>query len=161
MVPANMSLDGSQDFIDYLLPVLFPIYFMTLWLCIGALISFMGGWYSLAQRYRMREPFTGEKWRMQSGQMRWLTNYNSVLTLGANQEGLYLACMFLFRFMQPPLLIPWSEIVVRRTDGSVFKYVTFTMDRQKGIPLRIRASLAECLRGAAGNAWPIEVLSPT
>ena len=27
--------------------------------------------------------------------MRWLTNYNNVLTLGVSQQGLYLAGMFL------------------------------------------------------------------
>jgi hypothetical protein len=42
--------------------------------------------------------------------MRWLANYNNVLTIGACQQGLYLASMFLFRFMHPPLLVPWSEI---------------------------------------------------
>jgi hypothetical protein len=31
-------------------------------------------------------------------------NYNNVLTMGASQQGLYLASMFLFRFMHPPLL---------------------------------------------------------
>jgi hypothetical protein len=54
-------------------------------------------------------------------------NYNRVLTLGASQEGLYLASMFLFRFMHPPLLVPWSEIKVRRRKGWVFEYVIFTV----------------------------------
>ena len=52
---------------------------------------------------------------MQSGRMRWSTKYNNVLSLGAIQQGLYMACMFLFRFMHPSLLIPWSEIKVRRS----------------------------------------------
>jgi hypothetical protein len=58
-------------------------------------------------------------------------------------EGLYLASMFLFRFMHPPLLIPWSEIKVRRQKGWVFEYVIFTLGHERAIPLRIRAKSAQ------------------
>jgi hypothetical protein len=61
---------------------IFPIYFLCLWFLVGAILSFIGGWFSLAKVYRTRVPFNGAKWRGQSGQMRWLTNYNRVLTLG-------------------------------------------------------------------------------
>jgi hypothetical protein len=93
---------------------------------------------------------------MQSGQMRWLANYNNVLTFGVSPQGLYLASMFLFRFMHPPLLVPWSEIKVRRKKGWVFETVIFTMGHELAIPLRIREKLAAKLRESAGNHWPIE-----
>ncbi len=93
---------------------------------------------------------------MQSGQMRWLANYNNVLTIGVSPQGLYLASMFLFRFMHPPLLVPWSEIKVRRKKGWVFEYVIFTMGHELGIPLRIREKLGAKLRESAGNCWPVE-----
>jgi len=76
--------------------------------------------------------------------------------LELSQEGLYLACMFLFRFMHSPLLIPWSEIKVRRHKGWVFEYVTFTMGRELAISLRIRAKVAEKLQNEAGKSWPVE-----
>ena len=136
--------------------VIFPIYFLCLWLLVGATISFVGGWFSLAKVYRTRVPFIGASWRMQSGRMRWLANYNNVLTLGVSRQGLYLASMFLFRFMHPPLLVPWSEIKVRRNKGWVFEYVTFTMGPELAIPLRIRGKLAAKLRDSAGNCWPVE-----
>ncbi len=88
--------------------------------------------------------------------MRWLTNYNHVLTIGNGQEGLYLASTFLFRLMHPPLLVPWSEIKVRRKDGWVFEYLIFTLGHELAIPLRIRAKLAAKLRESAGSCWPIE-----
>jgi hypothetical protein len=121
-----------------------------------ATIGFAGGWSSLSRVYRTRVPFDGAKWGMQSGQMRWLANYNNVLTLGVSPQGLYLASMFLFRFMHPPLLVPWSEIKVRRNKGWVFEYVTFTMGHELAIPLRIRKKLAARLQKSAGNYWPIE-----
>ena len=135
---------------------IFAIYFLCLWFLVASVVSFVGGWFSLARLYRTRVPFIGSKWREQSGQMRCLTNYNRVLTLGTSQEGLYLASMFLFRFMHPPLLIPWSEIKVRRSKGWVFEYVILTMGHDLAIPLRIRAKLAAKLRESAGASWPVE-----
>ena len=88
--------------------------------------------------------------------MRWLANYNRVLTLGTSPQGLYLASMFLFRFMHPPLLIPWSEIKVRSKKGWVFEYVIFTLGHELAIPLRIRGKLVAKLRESAGNCWPVE-----
>jgi hypothetical protein len=134
---------------------IFPIYFLCLWLLVGATVSVIGGWLSLAKVYRTRE-FDGAKWGMQSGQLRWLANYNNVLTIGVSPQGLYLAAMFLFRFMHPPLLIPWSEIKVRRKKGWVFEYVIFTMGQDLAIPLRIRGKLAAKLRESAGPNWPVE-----
>jgi hypothetical protein len=135
---------------------IFPIYFFCLWLLVGATFSIIGGWFSLAKVYRTQMEFDGAKWRMQSGRMRGLANYNHVLTIGVSPQGLYLASMFLFRFMHPPLLVPWSEIWVRRNKGWVFEYVTFTMGHDLAIPLRIRAKLAAKLRESAGNSWPVE-----
>ena len=93
---------------------------------------------------------------MQSARMRSLMNYNNVLTIGASPEGLYLASMFLFRFMHHPLLILWSEIKVQRVKGWTVEYVIFTLGHELAIPLKIRLSLAEKLRASAGNYWPIE-----
>jgi hypothetical protein len=151
-----MNLQHWIDQHPSLFAAIFPVYFVTLWLLVGATISFVGGWWSLAKVYRTEVPFDGTKWRMQSGQMRWLANYNNVLTLGVGKQGLYLASMFLFRFMHPPLLVPWSEIKVRRNTGWVFDYVTFTMGRELAIPLRIRKKLAAKLQESAKNCWPVE-----
>jgi hypothetical protein len=151
-----MNLQRFVDQHPSILAVILPIYFLLLWLLVGATISFVGGWHSLAKVYRTPTDFSGPKWGMQSGQMRWLANYNNVLTIGASQEGLYLASMFLFRFMHPPLLVPWSEIKVRRKQGWVFEFVTFMLGHELAIPLRVRGKLAVKLRESAGNSWPVE-----
>jgi hypothetical protein len=151
-----MTLQHWIDQHPSLFVAIFPFYFVTLWLLVGAIISYVGGWFSLSKCYSTRVPFNGAKSGMQSGRMRWLANYNNVSTMGASQQGLYLASMFLFRFMHPPLLVPWSEIKVRRNKGWVFEYVTFTMGHELAVPLRIREKLAAKLRESAGNGWPIE-----
>jgi hypothetical protein len=151
-----MNLQHWIDQHPTVFAVIFPIYFFCLWCLVAAIVSHVGGWFSLAKLYRTRVPFNGAKWRMQSGRMRGLTNYNNVLTLGVSPEGLYLATMFFFRFMHPPLLIPWSEIKVGRKKGWVFEYVIFTMGYELAIPLQIRAKLARKLRESAGSYWPVE-----
>jgi len=150
---------NPQDFVDRhsdLFATFFPIFFFCLWLTVSGIISFIGGWYSLSRCYRNEVPFSGAKWRMQSGQMRWRANYNNALTIGANEEGLYLGMIFLFRFMHPPLLIPWNEVRVRRTSGWLFDYVILTLGQELAIPLRIRAGLGNKLREIAASRWPIE-----
>jgi len=94
--------------------------------------------------------------KIAAGQRARWAKVKAVLTLGVSPQGLYLASMFLFRFMHPPLLVPWSEIKVRRSKGWVFEYVIFTMGHDLAIPLRIRAKRAAELRESAGNCWPVE-----
>ena len=151
-----MNLQHWIDQHSSVFAAIFPIYFLCLWFLVAATISFVGGWFSLAKVYRTRVLFAGAKWRMQSAKMRWLVNYNNALTIGVSPQGLYLASMFLFRFMHPPLLVPWSEIKVRRSKDWFFEYVTFTLGHELAIPLRLRGTLAANLQASAGNAWPVE-----
>jgi len=84
-----MTPNNLQHFIDQhrtLFAAIFPVYFIALWFLVGTIIGFVGGWFSLSRTYRIGVPFNGTKWRGQSGQMRWLTNYNRVLTLGAKSR---------------------------------------------------------------------------
>src|ERR1019366_7618487 len=69
----SMNLQRLIDQHPAVFAAIFPIYFLCLWLLVGAIISFIGGWFSLAKVYRTRVPFNGAKWRGQSGQMRWLS----------------------------------------------------------------------------------------
>lgn len=130
--------------------------FVAMWFLVCTLVSWIGGWTALSRTYRTRTPFVGEKWTWLRGQMRWGTHYNNVLTLGVNSQGLYLAILFLYRFRHPPLLVPWSEIRVRRSSGWIFDYVILTLGREAAIPLKISKSLGARLRAAAGGSWPVE-----
>jgi hypothetical protein len=151
-----MDLQDCSDQHSALFAAIFPIYFLCLWFLLATIASVISGWFSLAKVYRTREPFNSTKWRMQSGQMRWRATYNNALTIGISQQGLFLAIMFPFRFMHPPLLIPWSEIKVQRSKGWVFEYLILTMGHELAIPLRIRAKLGAKLRESAGSCWPVE-----
>jgi hypothetical protein len=136
--------------------LIIPCYALALWLLVSALISYIGGWTTLAKRFRLRRSFVGQRWIGQSGQMRWIAGYGNCLTVGCSPQGLYLAIMPLFRFRHPPLLVPWEEIAVSRRQILFFRFVRFGLGRELDIPLYLRAKLADKLRRAAGERWPIE-----
>lgn len=136
--------------------IIIPFYALALWLFVSALISYIGGWTTLAKRFRLRVPFTGERWLGQSGQMRWIAGYGNCLTVGCNHQGLYLAMMPLFRFRHPPLLVPWDEITITRRRILFFRMVRFGLGRELDIPIYLRARLADRMKCSTRDRWPIE-----
>jgi len=69
--------------------------------------------------------------------------------------------IFFFRFMHPPLFIPWSEVSVRRKRIWILgERVTLTLGREIAIPFTIGGRLAGKVKTAAGNAWPLEAIQP-
>jgi hypothetical protein len=135
--------------------------FPLLWVLVCVVISHVGGWHELAGSYRLEQPLPETVWRFQSAQMRWLMGYNNCLTVGADASGLYLAMLFFFRPGHPPLFIRWSEMTVRQR--KVFFVTMFELRFQSvpGVPLIVRASLADRLRSRAGAHWPVERVEPT
>jgi|SRR6266568_2862029 len=136
-----------------------PAYFLAIWLLVSAVISFIGGWTTLGKRFRLSKPFVGQRWTGQSGQMRWIAGYGRCLTIGCSPEGLYLSTMPLFRFRHPPLLVPWTEISIAQQRILFFRFVRFRLGQELGIPLYLRWKLADKLRRAAADRWPIEELA--
>src|SRR5579883_1135785 len=110
---------------------------VVLWFLICTLISYAGGWRSLAKRFRMTAVFRGQTWKGQSGKMRFIANYNRSLKFGANEEGLYLESRSLFWFLHPQLFIPWSEISVERKRVWILQPVRLLLGKNGAIPLTI------------------------
>ncbi len=72
-------------------------------------IAFLGDWSLLAGHFRARHRPKGPTFYFRSACV-GSAGYRLMLTIVVSEEGLYLAVLFPFRFMHPPLLIPWSEI---------------------------------------------------
>lgn len=148
-----------QNWLDHhsgALWIIVPCYAIASLMIVNAVISYIGGWTTLAKHFRLTTPFKGKRWERQSGQMRWIAGYGNCLTVGSNVQGLYLAMMPLFRFRHPQLLIPWQEIEISRRQILFFRYVRFRLGRDLRIPLYLRPKLAEKVKHAAGNLWPRE-----
>ena len=118
----------------------------------SALLSLMGGWHSLAQSYPVPKDFalsSRDRFRFKSIQMREHTllpvNYGNCVTIGVTARGLYLAPMFMFRFMHAPVFIPWSEITYWG-EGGFFVFKWLEVETRSGgarirLPWGIRTSL--------------------
>lgn len=150
---------NAQDWINQNLAIILPIYFVTLWTGISFLIAKIGGWGLLARRFRLNSTFAGEKWSMQSAAMRFGVSYNNCLTVGANNRGLFVQTMILFRLWHPPLFVPWSEITVFPKKRWLWDFMEYRLGREEEIPFTVRPKLARKIQAAAaqtGTAMPIE-----
>ena len=138
-------------------PVIFGILaFISVSVMIFFYISHLGGWATLADRYRLTEPFSGRQWKFQSGQMRYWTQYNNCLIVGADSRGLYLNIIWPLRLAHPPLFIPWREISRSSKKFLWVNYVELRLGREAALPFRIGYQLAQRLKEAAGASWPAE-----
>ena len=87
----------------------FPIAFVAIWRFVCWLLSTIGGWGRLAQRFATQQPPSGQCFSSQIG-MVGVASYKYVLKICTSPAGLYLDVFPLFRIGHRPLLIPWSEI---------------------------------------------------
>jgi len=83
------------------------------WVFVLWLLSELSGWRKLTAMFRAQHPPFGRRLPMQGG---WVGDalYTRCLTIYTSDEGLYVSIWPIFRFRQPPLLIPWSAIHNRR-----------------------------------------------
>ena len=144
---------SSEDFIGRYFLLVFPVYFVALWITVCYLIAKLGGWRTLAQRFRSSGEFTGAKWSFQSAAMRFGTRYNGALTVGANNQGLFIRPIIFFRAWQPALFVPWTEINIRPLTRWYGRMVEFRLGREEGIPFTVREKLAQKIQDAAHQNW--------
>jgi hypothetical protein len=91
----------------------FPLFFLALWLVACALLSFIGGWHELSQRFESTESLEGERFSFRSATIGWgafPVSYRSSLFVTVGRRGMALSILFPFRFLHPRLVIPWSAI---------------------------------------------------
>lgn len=129
------------------------------WIVISIALSFAGGWYALARRFRVGKEFNGSSWRWQSAQMRWVAAYHNCITVGASSEGLYVAPFFPFRLAHPPLFIPWTEISYSKTTILFAPMTCFQLGRELQVPFWVPEKLGQRIQQAAGSGWPVESLA--
>jgi hypothetical protein len=129
-----------------LLPLIFAVGFVALWVVLSYVTSFLAGWWGLAQRYRTEKPCPDHKRRMQTGVLRGAFRYNHVMTVGSDAEGIYVSLPFIFRLGCPSLFVPWADVEIEApTQLFLFMMQTLRLgpDRTR---LRLRQSLVDFLK---------------
>lgn len=89
--------------------LVFPFVFVAIWSAVCSLLGAFSGWMGLSSTYATtreepRGAVHGAFARI------GFVSYRGVLTVGADEEGLYLAVMSLFRPGHHPLHLPWSAV---------------------------------------------------
>lgn len=96
-----------------------PIYdwfgpvWVLMWLSGSGALSLFGGWYELSKRFKSNEAIDGQRFSFGSGLMGsafFPVSYGGILFVTVGPTGIAFSVLFLFRFLHPRLVIPWSEI---------------------------------------------------
>jgi len=144
-----LIMQGRSDTLPAYFPLLFPVFFASLWILISFGVSFCSGWSALARRFAKKSEPYGETRTagpfFYTVYMRFWCHYSGVIRLTAASDALYLSAMFLFRVGHPPLQIQWSEIRLSRTRWVLRKYVVLTLGNEEQIRMRISERMARNL----------------
>jgi len=73
-------------------------------------------------------------------------SYNNCVTIGVTDAGLYLAPFLLFRFLHPPLLIPWRDITGCQEGRFLWSQWSEFEVRGAEARIRVRGSLGDVVR---------------
>ena len=129
------------------------IAFVLFWIFIVWMIAQMAGWPKLVEKYPPRQPWNETCWRMQSARLRNRGNYNGVLNVCADAEGVHFSTIFPFRFGNAPFSVPWVEISGHKRQRFLSTMVELQFQRVPDVPVLISVNLADRLVKASGGAW--------
>jgi hypothetical protein len=129
--------------------------FVAAWFGITGLLAQLGGWASLARRFRASMPAGGERFRFASGSMggRFLpVNYGGCLFVVVGEAGIHLSLLFPFRFRSPALFIPWAEVESVQEKRLIFGTYTAIRVRGQWPTISVRGRAGQFIRLAYAHA---------
>jgi len=129
--------------------------FAAFWCLITALIGRISGWAKLASVYQYGGLLELRRvWRYQSAGFGRFANYGNCLTVGVDEAGLHLATVILFRCGHRALLIPWSDLTVRRRKMLFVSRIELRFAAVPSVVMTISDRLAQRIAETAGDQWP-------
>jgi hypothetical protein len=108
------------------------------WFSMCAGVSLMSGWFYLGARFKSDEQIDGERFYFRSGALGWRAwpvGYRNCLFVIVGSKGFAMSVLFLFRFLHPRLVIPWSA--VERCEDVKFWFMNCVAVRIAGFNRRI------------------------
>ncbi len=88
-----------------------------MWIYMCRISAERNRWDQLAERYRLKEPFDGTRFGLQSAIFNGFA-FTGTLNLGVAERGLYLRGGLLLRAFHPALIVPWSDLGAQRFERS-------------------------------------------
>lgn len=115
-----------------LIVLAFLVFFPLMWFGITGLLSAIGGWRELGSQYAAgpaaREGRVVGVW-VTGGMQRMIfpVSYRNCLNVRLYQDGFWLGVAMPFRFMHPPLFIPWTAVRDCEQGGVIWRYTKISL----------------------------------
>ncbi len=121
---------------ENIFPVVFPLFFIGMWILLLKILSRISGWSKLADQFHFQDKFEGKYYRFQSASLNKI-NFGGSLEMGMNEIGLYLVPMIFFRLFHKPIFIPWDEIEAEPVKRFLFRGYRLRIKSYPGISLEV------------------------
>ena len=125
--------------------LLVPVAFPVMWLSICTLFGRLSGWHHMARHYALPAEPPGVSTQLAGGRV-GLVQYKGVLWVGADDAGLVLGVLLLWRRGHPWLRIPWERVRTGERGGFLTEAQTLHIDAGgHTVDLRLGARTADAL----------------
>ena len=152
---------NEDTLLAIIVPLAFLIGFPLLWSAILWFNSRISGWSTLAGKYPYREPLNPTCFSFQSLILRYLFNYNGVLKVCVDDEGVYFSVLFLFRPGHAPFFVPWEEINGTKKRHFFYQIVDLRFEQASNIPFYIYTRTADKIVEASHGRWAYKEKAPS
>jgi hypothetical protein len=146
----DLILGMQNDFSKYF-PILFPFFFVGMWLLVTTSLARKAGWPDLSNRYPNRDEQPVRVLRFQSGWMGGVS-MSSILRLEACPSGLRVGILKMFGLFSRDFFVPWNEIRIQRKTRFIWNIVELDLGGVGKLSLFDYA--ANKLARSVSGAWP-------
>lgn len=97
--------------------IVYPLFFILIWLFSIALMSYLGGWQRLRRNYpplgtdEQGEVIGGTTFKFQTMQLGMFTRYKSILHITVFKEGILIKPFVLFSLFHKPIFLPYTQMI--------------------------------------------------
>lgn len=104
----------TEDKLIWLLPLLFPLFFVGMWLFVARIMSWLG-WSKFARDFQWEGPIPEGATHFSFATMvigGWpsAASYRNAIHVWLDERGIFLRPLLLFRMFHPPLHIGWDAV---------------------------------------------------
>lgn len=140
----------------YLQPQWFFPLFVVGWFVASGMGALLSGWRSLSERFSAPAEVAGERFRFVSGSMGWVPwfpiSYSNCLFLTVGEAGMALSLFLLFRFLSPPLFIPWAQVESVEKKSGLFGRRVVLQFKDSAVRLTLSGEVASRVVAAHAKA---------
>ncbi|MGI9627569.1 MAG: hypothetical protein ACR2QM_12085 [Longimicrobiales bacterium] len=127
--------------------------FITIWIAVSLILSFVGGWRALAREYRAPHPVPDGAWVERRVLFSGSARYKNVLRLRANDAGIFISVAPMFRIGHPPLFLPWEDLFTMPSGSAPAGYTEIRFRRVSSPRMLVSDSTLQRLDESAPRPW--------